>query len=296
MIQNIATKRNKKTKEELTLKDDILFKAFFTKKGNEKYLKSFLEAVLDIKIHEIKVEQEVNLYKLTIDQKPGRLDIQATIDDGKIINVEMQVRDEDNIEQRTLFYGSSLITGQLKEGDKYTEIKPVILINILGFNIFEVPEYHTKTVTVLRENKNIEVIKDVQYHFIELPKFRKEKPELTNLLECWLAFIDNREGGLVEMATKKEPIIKEAKEEVEEILSNKALQEIIRYRFTAQLEENSRIGYAEEKGMKKGMQKGKNEQQRETAIEMLKDKVDIEKIIKYTGLSKEEIEELIKED
>lgn len=111
MIQNIATKRNKKTKEELTLKDDILFKAFFTKKGNEKYLKSFLEAVLDIKIHEIKVEQEVNLYKLTIDQKPGRLDIQATIDDGKIINVEMQVRDEDNIEQRTLFYGSNLITG-----------------------------------------------------------------------------------------------------------------------------------------------------------------------------------------
>lgn len=154
------------------------------------------------------------------------------------------------------------------------------------------PEYHTKTVTVLRENKNIEVIKDVQYHFIELPKFRKEKPELTNLLECWLAFIDNREGGLVEMATKKEPIIKEAKEEVEEILSNKALQEIIRYRFTAQLEENSRIGHAEEKGM----QKGKNEQQRETAIEMLKDKVDIEKIMKYTGLSKEEIEELVKGD
>lgn len=39
----------------LNLKDDIIFKAFFTKKGNEKYLKSFLESVLQEKIDKIEI-------------------------------------------------------------------------------------------------------------------------------------------------------------------------------------------------------------------------------------------------
>lgn len=40
---------------ELDLKNDIVFKAFFAKKGNEKYLKSFLEALLNEKIEKIEV-------------------------------------------------------------------------------------------------------------------------------------------------------------------------------------------------------------------------------------------------
>ncbi len=34
----------------LTLKDDLIFKIFFGKTGNEKYVKSFLEALLEIQI------------------------------------------------------------------------------------------------------------------------------------------------------------------------------------------------------------------------------------------------------
>lgn len=40
---------------ELNLKNDIVFKAFFAKKGNEKYLKSFLESLLNEKIEEIQI-------------------------------------------------------------------------------------------------------------------------------------------------------------------------------------------------------------------------------------------------
>lgn len=40
---------------ELNLKNDIVFKAFFTKKGNEKYLKSFLGALLKEKIDKIEI-------------------------------------------------------------------------------------------------------------------------------------------------------------------------------------------------------------------------------------------------
>ncbi len=40
---------------ELNLKNDIIFKAFFVKQGNQKYLKSFLEALLNKKIQEIEI-------------------------------------------------------------------------------------------------------------------------------------------------------------------------------------------------------------------------------------------------
>ena len=38
------------TKHDKTIKNDIVFKIFFSRKGNEKYLISFLEAILYIKI------------------------------------------------------------------------------------------------------------------------------------------------------------------------------------------------------------------------------------------------------
>lgn len=40
---------------ELNLKNDVIFKAFFAKKGNEKYLKSFLESLLNETIDEIEI-------------------------------------------------------------------------------------------------------------------------------------------------------------------------------------------------------------------------------------------------
>lgn len=46
---------------ELNLKNDIVFKAFFTKRGNEKYLKSFLEALLNEKIDKIEIMRRSKL-------------------------------------------------------------------------------------------------------------------------------------------------------------------------------------------------------------------------------------------
>lgn len=46
---------------EFNLKNDIIFKAFFTKKGNEKYLKSFLESLLNEQIDEIEIMRRSKL-------------------------------------------------------------------------------------------------------------------------------------------------------------------------------------------------------------------------------------------
>lgn len=56
-------------KKKFNLKNDVIFKAFFGKKGNEKYLIDFLTGLLKISIKEIEIKEEVNLLKLANDEK-----------------------------------------------------------------------------------------------------------------------------------------------------------------------------------------------------------------------------------
>jgi predicted transposase/invertase (TIGR01784 family) len=175
-----------------------------------------------------------------------------------------------------------LLSEQLTVGDFYKDIKPVILINILNFNFLDVPEYHTQTVTVANEHRDYEVIKDITYHFIELPKFRQQRPELNNELDCWLALIDCEDRELIAMAEEKSPIIKEAKKEYEEILSEKVLKEIREFNETASYEK-ARYG-----------RWVKEENSKAIAIELLKKGMDTDFIHQTTKLSIDEIKELQK--
>lgn len=93
------------------------------------------------------------------------------------------------------------------------------------------------------------------------------------------------------MAKEKEKIIKEANEEVEEILSESAIKELNDYIESAILDENSRISDA----LEEGIEKGKREGQKEIIIKMLKEKIDIETISKLTGLTKNEITKISEE-
>lgn len=59
--------------KKLNLKNDIIFKTFFSKKGNEKYLIEFLNAILKTEIKSIKIREEVNLEKLAIGEKGRKI-------------------------------------------------------------------------------------------------------------------------------------------------------------------------------------------------------------------------------
>ena len=47
-----------KINKRLNLKNDIIFKAFFSRKGNEEFLIDFLNALLKIDIQKIKIQEE----------------------------------------------------------------------------------------------------------------------------------------------------------------------------------------------------------------------------------------------
>ena len=283
-----------------TLKNDYLFQTLFSKKGNEELLKDFLTGILNKDIEKIEIQKDVTLERLNINEKYGILDIKATLDDKEIVAIEMQMVDLNNMRERTLYYGSKIIASELRSGGEYTEIKPVILINILNFNLLEGEDYCTETVIVSKNNREYEVIDKIKYFFIELPKFRKSNPDLSNKLEQWLAFIDYEKGEWIEMATKNNVKIKKAKEEMEYLTGEEATRRIAELREKYIRDEAAIKSLAMErgleegraKGLEEGLEKGRKESTKEIAGKMKQKGIETDIIISITGISKEELEKL----
>lgn len=179
-----------------TLKNDILFKALFGKEGNEKYLKSLLEALFQLPIYKIEIITEYTLEQLAKEEKGGRLDILAKINDSTYVNIELQIRDEKNIEERTLYYTSRLLTEKSQKVERYEELDKVIMINILDYELLEFNEFVSDTVTVINKHWEYETIKNQKFYYIELPKFRKSNIDINDPLNQWLALIDNNEEAI----------------------------------------------------------------------------------------------------
>ena len=88
----------------INLKKDIIFKTVFSRKGNEEFLKDFINSLLKVNIKKIEIRDGVNLEQLANEEKGGMLDLQAVLNDGLIVNIELQIKDEKNIEERTTYY------------------------------------------------------------------------------------------------------------------------------------------------------------------------------------------------
>ena len=99
---------NKEIRKFLAPNNDIVFKRLFGKKGNERLIKDFLEAILNIEIETVDLGKEVQLQPERIEQKLGILDVRVTLKDGTKIDVEMQNINYGNIEQRLTYYCSLL--------------------------------------------------------------------------------------------------------------------------------------------------------------------------------------------
>ena len=271
--------------KKLNLKNDIIFKAFFGKKGNEEFLIDFLEALLKIKITKIEIQEDVNLEQLSVEEKGGRLDIQAILNDGVIANIEMQVRNNHNMEVRTTFYASKIMSRETSRGEDYRNIKKIILINILGYNMFKkYDEYIHKTAIVLDEHREEIVIDNIEWWFIELPKFRKKHKNINNKIEQWLLFLDDEEKELVKMAEEKNQTLQKAREEMNYLTGDAAVRRLAELREIWELDYNSDINYAKDEG--------KREKSFEIAKKLLEIQMPIKQISEITNLTEEEIEAL----
>lgn len=281
-----------KDKTKFNLKNDIIFKAFFSRKGNEEFLIDFLEALLNIKIKEIKVKEEVNIEQLSVEEKGGRLDLQAKLNDGIIVNIELQMKNHFNIEERTTFYSSKVISRETKRGSNYNDISKVIMINILGYNLLEFEEYISETMIVLEKHRDYEMLDGIKWYFIELPKFRKQNPDMNEKINQWLSFIDDWNMEAVKMAESKNDTLRKARKEMEYLTGDAAIRRMAELREKWEMDYESGIDCAEKRGIRKGIENEKIE----IAKKLIEKGMTISEIIEITGLSEEIIEKLTNQE
>ena len=280
------------TSRKYNLKNDIIFKTFFSRKGNEIFLIDFLNALLKIDIEKITIREEVNLEQLSTEEKGGRLDLQAELNSGIIVNIELQIRNELNIEERTTAYSAKVMARNIERGTKYEDIKRVIMINILDYEIFDFNEYVSESVTVLDKHREHELLNDIKYYFVELPKFRKQHPDMNNKLNQWLAFIDDTDRRLIKMAEKKNKVLEKARVEINYLTGDAEVKRLEELREKWEMDRISAISYAEKRGKKIGEDIGRKKEKEEIAKKLLEQNVDMETIISATGLTEQEIESL----
>jgi len=94
-------------------------------------------------------------------------------------------------------------------------------------------------------------------YFIELPKFRKQNPDMNDKLNQWLAFIDDNDKELVEMAVSKDKVLKRAQIEMEYLTGDAEAERLEFLRDKWERDYNSGIYHAEERGKKVGEKRGK---------------------------------------
>lgn len=262
--------------------NDYIFKKIFGKEGNEEILKDLLISILEIPIKEIEVIHDAHLERTIEDNKAGVLDIKATLNNNITINIEMQVKDQYNMIDRSLYYWSNLYSNGLYKKEDYKENNKTIVINILAFNIFEEGPYHEKC--MIKRDYNGEVLTDdLEMHFIQIPKAEREKIRTT--LDLWIRFIGNVKDEEVERMknevneeTKK--AVMEAQEQYWKIMADPETRRIAELREKAIRDEIINLNGAQKK------------EKIEIAKKLKEMNMQIEDIVKATGLTKEEIEKL----
>ena len=282
----------------LPLSNDYVFKRIFGKGGNEKILKSLLEAILKINIQKIEVKNP-EIPKEAIDEKLSILDIKAEINENTIIDVELQVGNTTALERRLVVYNAKLIAGEIKVSEKYQKAKDTIVICIINDNVVKRNAYlslamlkYEKTEEIRYVNigyeKEEEYLTDmVKYYIIELPKFKKKKPKVADLLEKWL-YVIGGDQKMMEEYKKENEEIKEAIEQLKEMSADEYERELYEIR------ERSRLTYNTEmyEARRKGLVEGEQQEKKRIAKKMKEKGAEMEYIKEMTGLTEEEIKVL----
>ena len=182
------------------LKNDVIFQAFFSRKGNEEFLADFLNGLLGKDIESVEIREEVNLEK----------------------------------------------------------------------------------------HREYEVLTGIKWYFIELPKFRKQNPDMNEKINQWLAFIDDYDREMVKVAEEKNDKLKKARIEMNYLTGEAETRRLAELREKWEMDRVSAINHATRKGIEEGEKKNSIV----IAKKLLKLNMPLEQIIEITELTKEEIENI----
>jgi predicted transposase/invertase (TIGR01784 family) len=171
-------------KLEYKFANDALFRSLFTK--HPELLKELVAEMLGIRLESIQQFgiTSSDLPPEKLGEKFCHLDI-AMVLDGRQVNLEIQVANEGNYPERSLYYWAREFSSALQEGMDYIELPRTVHFSILGFKLFDCEGFHSEFQPL--EVKRHEALSDrMEMHYFELPKV-PEGINPNNRLRLWLS-------------------------------------------------------------------------------------------------------------
>ena len=265
------------------VKNDIAFRKIFGNENKKEVLVSFLNAILDFgEKHKITDVTILNPYQLPKfrDGKSTIIDVKARDESGREFIVEMQVADALGFSKRVLYYTSQGYVSQIDRGEFYDKLNPTIFIGILDFTLTKNPKYISRH-RILDVETGERIMADMEFNFIELPKFNIERKDLKNLIEKWVFFIKEAENLEVIPEGMDDPGLKAAFEQAN--IQSWSPEELEAYDYAGLRETEDRLR------LEKAKFDAKKEEKIEIAKQMKIEGIDKKTISKLTGLPEDEI-------
>ncbi|BAP54467.1 hypothetical protein THII_0170 [Thioploca ingrica] len=280
----------------LDVKTDYAFKKVFGSEQSKPILISFLNAVLDFNGEHITDLAIVDPYQIPLlkGMKDTYVDVKATLSNQTQVIIEMQVLQVEGFEKRVLYNAAKAYSKQLKKGQDYTLLNPIIALTVTDFTLFNGFAEVNSCFQLLNKNHLINYSDDVQLVFIELPKFTKTEAELTTITDKWIYFLKNA-GSLeyIPDTLKTEEAIEQAFEIANTASLSEEELDLQEKRYDFIRLQRGALAKALKQGLQQGLQDGKQEATQEIAKRLVQAGFDIQAVAKATNLTEVEVRSLM---
>jgi len=277
----------------LDIKTDFAFKKVFGSEESKDILMNFLNSIIpfasNARIESLTIVDPYNIPMLK-GMKDTFVDVKAVLDDGSHVIIEMQVLNTEGFEKRILYNAAKKYSAQLKKGDNFELLNPVIAITLTDFTLFKDQKAVISHFKLIEKEQLIDYMDDIELIFIELPKFIKSEDELETIQDKWIYFIKN--AGVLDYIPKN---INEEMQKAFEIANEanfgeKELDLQHRKRDWVYIQKSSL-----ELAKKQGLEQGIEQEKIAMVINAHKAKLGIKLIQQLTHLSRAEIEKIIEQ-
>ena len=219
-------------------------------------------------------------------------DVYCEGENGEKFIVEMQNAYQAYFKDRSLFYSTFPIREQAPKGNDWDfKFNHVYTVALLNFNMYEdafdkeKPRHHVQLCNTATHKISYD---KQEFIYVVLAKFNKTLGELETLYEKWLYALTNLYKLTQRPKELCDKVFDRLFEEAE--IAKFTPQEMREY-------EASKMAYRDIKNSidtakQKGIEEGMNQKALDIARNMLADGVDINLIMKYSGLTQEQIEKL----
>ena len=236
-----------------TFKTDILFKMLFVK--YPELLKRLVAELLSIE-HESIEEFLITNPEIVPDNlgdKFCRLDINMLVD-GQKVDLEIQVNDEKNYPERSLYYWAREFSSALSEKGKYIDLPRTIIISIIAFELFDCNDYHSEF-RALEVTRHTQLTDKMSLHYYELPKL-PDSVSANNIRELWLKLFEaETEEDLEKIEALGVPIMTEAVQAYHHVATSSEFRERERLWSKARHDEAQALYNAKNQGAEEEREK-----------------------------------------